>query len=76
MFIRTVRDIKSDFQMLFFFQLFGVKYVMNKELEAAREMYRNVCQVKRIIDDPRSQKKLTNKELVDALKLLKTILGQ
>lgn len=66
-YVRTVRDIKGDFQLLFLFNLFGVQTIMNDELERAQQLYTQICEVKKIIDNPRSEKKLANKELVSAL---------
>ena len=76
LYIRTVRDIKGDFQLLFLFNLFGVQTIMNDEFEKAKELYAQICDVKKIIDNPRSVKKMANKELVNALTQLRTVLGQ
>lgn len=75
-YVRTVRDIEGDFQLLFFFSLFGVQWILNDDLEKAQTLYARICEVKKILDDPRSEKKLSNAKLVDALKQLRTILGQ
>lgn len=71
-FIKTVRDIeKGDIQMLYLFQMIGVKHILNDQFTQAIIKSNEIWSTKAVIEDPRREFK--GKHDQEALNFIKRI---